>query len=100
MILEHADLRIDPNRKAEFEHAIQHAIDSVVRRAKGFHNARVHRCIETPGRYILMIDWQTLENHTVDFRDGPLFAEWRAIVGPFFAQAPVVEHFEQVDSPA
>lgn len=98
MILEHADLRIDPNRRAEFEKAIQDGIDSVVRQAQGFHDARIQRCIETPGRYILLIEWQTLENHTVDFREGPLFAQWRAIVGPFFAQAPVVEHFEQLAS--
>ena len=47
-------------------------------------------------RYILTIHWQTLENHTVDFRGGPLFTEWRAIVGPFFARPPVVEHFDRV----
>jgi hypothetical protein len=40
-----------------------------------------------------MIWWETLENHTVDFRESPAFAEWRAIVGPFFAQPPQVEHF-------
>ena len=95
MILEHADIRIDPAHRAAFETAIQHGIESVLRRATGFSSARVVRCIETPGRYILMIDWQTLENHTVDFRTGPLYAEWRAIVGPFFSQPPVVEHFEQ-----
>ena len=41
-----------------------------------------------------MIWWQTLENHTVDFRQGPLFAEWRSFIGPFLAQPPQVEHFE------
>ena len=43
-----------------------------------------------------MIWWQTLENHTVDFRGSPAFADWRAIVGPFFAAPPAVEHFETV----
>ena len=50
-------------------------------------------------RYILQIFWTTLEDHTVGFRQGPLFAEWRAIIGPFFAQPPVVEHFELVSKP-
>ena len=43
-----------------------------------------------------MIFWDTLEHHTVDFRQGPLFAQWRAIVGPYFASPPQVEHFEAV----
>ena len=47
-----------------------------------------------------MIYWETLEDHTVGFRHGPLFAPWRAIVGPYFAQPPVVEHFELVTKSA
>ena len=43
-----------------------------------------------------MIYWATLENHTVDFRGSPAFAEWRSIVGPFFAAPPFVEHFALV----
>jgi heme-degrading monooxygenase HmoA len=53
----------------------------------------VQKGIDSPERYLLMIEWDTLESHTVDFRQGPLFPEWRAIVGPFFAEPPVVEHF-------
>ena len=52
--------------------------------------------IESPERYVLHIEWDTLENHTVGFREGPLFAQWRAIIGPFFASPPVVEHFNLV----
>jgi len=44
-------------------------------------------------RYVLMIFWETLEDHTVAFREGPLFPQWRAIVGPLFAGPPTVEHF-------
>jgi len=54
----------------------------------------VHKGIESRERYLLMIWWQSLENHTVDFRQGPLFAEWRSFIGPFLAQPPQVEHFE------
>ena len=96
MILEVADIRIRPGQNAAFEAAIQHGIATVASRAQGFQGAKVNRGIESPERYMLQIFWDTLEDHTVAFRQGPLFAEWRAIVGPFFATAPVVEHFELV----
>jgi heme-degrading monooxygenase HmoA len=96
MILEHADIRIDPARAAEFEEAILRGASSVIAQARGFKGFKVNRSIESPGRYILMIYWDTLENHTVGFRQSPAFAEWRTIVGPFFVQPPVVEHLELV----
>lgn len=96
MILEVADIRIRPGQNAAFEAAIQHGIATVASRAQGFQGAKVNRGIESPERYMLQIFWDTLEDHTVAFRQSPLFAEWRAIVGPFFATAPVVEHFELV----
>ena len=94
MILELADIRIQPGQQAAFDEAIQRGLTTVISRAKGFQGFKVNKGIESPERYSLQIFWDTLENHTVDFRGGPLFAEWRAIVGPFFAAPPVVEHFE------
>ncbi len=94
MILELADLRIQPGQQAAFEEAIARGLSSVIARAKGYRGAKVHHGIESPERYVLQIFWDTLEDHTVGFRGSPLFAEWRAIVGPFFAAPPVVEHFE------
>jgi len=99
VILEIADIRIQPGQNAAFEQAIQHGLNTVASRAQGYKGAKVNRGIESPERYILQIFWATLEDHTVAFRQGPLFAEWRAIVGPFFAAAPVVEHFELVSKP-
>ena len=96
MILEIADIRIQPGQQAAFEAAIQRGLDTVAARAQGFQGAKVNRGVENPERYVLQIFWATLEDHTVGFRKGPLFAEWRAIVGPFFAAPPVVEHFELV----
>jgi heme-degrading monooxygenase HmoA len=93
MILEIADIRIPPGKQAEFDAAIQLGLDSVISKAAGFRGFKVNKGVESPERYILMIYWETLENHTVDFRQGPLFPQWRAIVGPFFAVPPVVEHF-------
>jgi heme-degrading monooxygenase HmoA len=93
VILELADIRIQPGRQAEFDEAIQRGVATVISRARGFRGFKVHKGIESPERYVLTIFWETLEDHTVHFRGGPLFAEWRAIVGPFFAAPPVVEHF-------
>jgi heme-degrading monooxygenase HmoA len=94
MILELADIRIQPGQQAAFEEAIERGLSTVAVRAKGFQGAKVNRGIENPERYVLQIFWDTLEDHTVGFRESPLFAEWRGIVGPFFAAPPVVEHFE------
>lgn len=93
MILEIADIRILPGRQAEFDEAVQRGLATVLSQAKGFRGWKVNKGIESPERYVLMIFWDTLEDHTVGFRQGPLFAQWRAIVGPLFAQPPQVEHF-------
>ena len=100
MILEIADIRIQPGQQAAFEDALQRGIAGVVARAQGFISFKFDHSIESPERYVLMIHWATLEDHTVAFRQGPLFPEWRAVVGPFFAAPPVVEHFTLVASSA
>ena len=96
MILELADIRIHPGQQAAFDAAIQRGVETVISQAKGFKGYKVNKGMESPERYVLMIFWETLENHTIDFRGGPLFPQWRAIVGPFFAAPPVVEHFTLV----
>ena len=94
MILEIADIRIAQGQQAAFEEAIQRGLSTVISRASGMRGYKVNKGIESPERYVLQIFWDTLEDHTVGFRQGPLFAEWRAIVAPFFAGPPVVEHFD------
>jgi heme-degrading monooxygenase HmoA len=96
MILEVADIRIVPGKSAEFDAAVQRGAETVIARAKGFRGYKVNRGVESPDRYLLMIYWETLEDHTRGFRESPAFAQWRAIVGPFFAAPPAVEHFELV----
>jgi len=93
MILEIAEIRIAPGQQAAFDEAIQRGLSTVISQAKGMRGWKVNKGIESPERYVLHIFWDTLEDHTVGFREGPLFAQWRAIVGPFFASPPVVEHF-------
>jgi len=100
MILELADIRIQPGQQAAFDAAIQRGIDTVISKSKGFRGYSIHKGIENPERYVLQISWETLENHTVDFRESSAFAEWRALVGPFFAVPPQVEHFNLLSQSA
>jgi heme-degrading monooxygenase HmoA len=96
MVLELAEITIRPGEQAQFDAAIAKGIAQVISNARGFRRATVHKGIESPERYVLQIEWDTLENHTVDFRGSPAFAQWRAIVGPYFGQPPRVEHFTSV----
>ncbi len=100
MILEHCDIEIHSGKQEEFEEAILRGVETVIAKSKGFQGYKVHHSIESPARYLLMIYWDTLENHTLDFRGSPAFVDWRTIVGPFFAKPPVVEHFTLVSKPA
>ncbi len=93
MILEHVDIRIQPGQQAAFDEAILRGVNTVIAHAKGFRGFKVNKCIESPERYILMLFWDSVDDHMVGFRQSPAFAEWRAIVGPFFASPPVMEHF-------
>lgn len=95
MITEIAQIEIKPGSEAEFEAAVGKA-RAAFRASKGFHGFELHRSLEKPQRYRLIVKWETLENHTVDFRGSEQFTEWRALVGPFFAAAPDVEHTETV----
>ena len=96
MILELADIRIHAGQNAAFEEAIERGLKTVIHGAKGFQGYKLNCGIESPERYVLQVFWDSLEDHTLGFRRSPAFAQWRTIVGPFFAGAPVVEHFELV----
>lgn len=97
MILELADIRIHVGKQTEFDIAILSGLNDVISKAVGFRGFKVNKGIESPERYVLMIFWDTLENHTIDFRESDAFLQWRSIVGPFFASPPVVEHFNLLD---
>jgi heme-degrading monooxygenase HmoA len=96
MILEIADIRIRPGAQAEFDAAIVRGLETVIAHTAGYRGHRVEKCIESPERYVLMVHWETLEDHTVGFRGSPAFQQWRAIVGPYFAAPPAVEHFVEL----
>ncbi|MGF6309659.1 heme-degrading monooxygenase HmoA [Bradyrhizobium sp. i1.8.4] len=95
MITEIAQIDVKPGSEQEFEAAVAKARPLFLR-AKGGKGFELHRSIEKPSRYRLVAKWETLENHTVDFRGSEDFTAWRALVGPYFAVAPEVEHTETV----
>ena len=93
MVLEIAQIDVKPGMAAQFEAGVANAVP-VFRRAKGCKGLELQRCVEKPGRYRLFVRWETLENHTVDFRGSADFLEWRKLVGDFFASPPEVEHWK------
>ncbi|MEW6639907.1 MAG: antibiotic biosynthesis monooxygenase family protein [Pseudomonadota bacterium] len=95
MITEIAQIEVKPGSEKDFEAAVAKA-RAAFGRAKGFHGFELHRSIEKPQRYRLVAKWETLEAHTVDFRGSENFTEWRALVGPYFAAPPEVEHTQTV----
>ena len=93
MILETAFISITPGREEEFIAAVTKFGMPILQQATGFESVRIQRGIERNSTILLILKWQTLEDHTVGFRQGPLFAQWREVISPFFAQAPEVEHW-------
>jgi quinol monooxygenase YgiN len=94
MILEIAQIDIKPGMESEFEAGVK-AAAPIFKRAKGCHGMELQRSIEKPQRYRLFVKWDSVENHTVDFRGAPDFQEWRKLVGHCFAAPPEVEHTAQ-----
>ena len=94
MVLEIAQIDIKPGLEAEFETGVTKAAP-IFKRARGCKAMELQRSIEKPQRYRLFVKWDTLENHTVDFRGSEDFQEWRKLVGHCFASPPEVEHTRQ-----
>jgi len=93
VVFEMAHIDILPGKNEEFEARVKEALP-LFARAKGCGGAELHRVIEHEARYVLIVRWETVENHMVDFRQSEDFQTWRGLVGAFFAQPPVVVHTE------
>jgi quinol monooxygenase YgiN len=94
MILEIAQIDVKSGMEADFEAGVAKAVP-IFQRAKGCNSFEVQQSIELPSRYRLFIRWETLENHTVDFRGSADYQEWRKLVGHCFASPPEVEHVRE-----
>jgi len=95
MILEIAQIDVKPGMEKDFEAGVKKAAP-LFKRAKGCMGMTLQRSAEKPARYRLFVQWDTLENHTVDFRGSADFQEWRKLVGHCFASPPAVEHVTEV----
>jgi heme-degrading monooxygenase HmoA len=95
MILEIAQIDVKAGTEAEFEAGVVKAAP-LFKRAKGCSGMALQRSVEKPARYRLFVKWETVENHTVDFRGSADFQEWRKLVAHCFAAPPEVEHVREV----
>jgi heme-degrading monooxygenase HmoA len=95
MVLEMAHLEIKPGMESAFEAGVARALQ-FFKAARGCHGVELHRSVETPTHYILMVTWETVEDHMVHFRPSQNFQEWRKCVGEFFAATPTVSHTQIV----
>lgn len=95
MILEHVPLEVVPGREAEFEDAFGQA-STIIASMQGFRSLRLSRCVEEPHRYLLLVEWDRLEDHMVGFRGSPEYQEWRTLLHHFYDPFPTVLHFEDV----
>ncbi len=97
VITEHAILEVLPGREAEFEAAFATA-KSIIAASPGFISLRLLRCIETASRYLLLVEWETLEDHTEGFRTSAGYEEWKALLHRFYDPFPTVEHYSVVET--
>ena len=96
MVLEHALIAVRPGSQEEFEAAITEA-RKVISAASGFRSFSLRRGVESPDRYLLLVEWESVEAHNVGFRESPAFAEWRSHIAPFFDGQPQVDHYAPLD---
>jgi heme-degrading monooxygenase HmoA len=95
MIFEIVEIEVKEGEEAQFEAAVAKAVP-LFKRSKGCHGVELQRSIEMPSKYRLVVKWETVEDHMVHFREAEEFMEWRKLVGPHFAAAPVVGHTRTV----
>lgn len=91
-VVEHVQIRVMPGTQGRFETAFRRG-HAAVSAAPGYRWARLAQQVEEPTQYLLLIGWDTLEAHTVGFRSSELFVQWRAAIGEYLAEPPVVAHY-------
>ncbi len=96
MVIEHALLPIIPGHEDAFEIAFAKAMP-IISSMKGFQNLTLSRCIERPGTYMLIVQWEQLSDHIEGFRNSTQYLQWRQLLHHFYNPFPIVEHFEQIN---
>ena len=95
MILEVAILDVRPGQEESFEAAFKQA-SAIISAMKGYVSHQLQRCLEKKNRYILLVNWQTLGDHTVGFRESEDYQTWKKLLHHFYDPFPTVEHYEAV----
>jgi heme-degrading monooxygenase HmoA len=93
MVLEHAVLEVLPGEEDAFEEAFDRA-KSIIASSNGFRSLRLGRCVEASGRYLLLVEWDRLEDHTEGFRSSAMYEDWRRLLHHFYEPFPTVDHYE------
>jgi len=97
MILEVAILNIRPGQTGEFEKSFKQA-SAIISSIDGYISHSLKRCLEDRNKYILLVNWETLESHTINFRKSERYAEWKSLLHHFYDPLPTVEHFEDIEA--
>jgi heme-degrading monooxygenase HmoA len=95
MVLEVAQIEVLPGQEAAFTAAYAQG-RQLLTGTPGCRSVRMTRGVESPSRFVLLVEWDSVEAHEVNFRRTEQFTKWRALIGPYFAQPPAVEHFTDV----
>lgn len=95
MILEVAILNVKGGETAAFEAAFAQA-QTIIAGMGGYVSHELQKCVESPNQYILLVRWQTLEDHTIGFRQSAEYQQWRALLHHFYDPFPTVDHYERV----
>jgi heme-degrading monooxygenase HmoA len=93
MILEVAVLDIRRGQEADFEKSFARA-QNLIASMQGYVSHELRRCVENGSRYLLLVSWQKLEDHTVGFRSSSEYQEWKALLHHYYDPFPAVEHYE------
>ncbi|MBD2076738.1 antibiotic biosynthesis monooxygenase [Phormidium sp. FACHB-592] len=97
MVLEVAMLMVKSGLEQAFETSFRQA-STLISSMPGYESHELHQCLEVPGKYLLLVQWQTLEDHTIGFRESPTYQKWKQLLHHFYDPFPTVEHFTEVFS--
>ena len=96
MILEAVILNVKSGLEFDFEATFKKA-SKIISSMDGYLSHELHKCIEVQGKYLLLVRWETLESHTVGFRNSAEYQEWKKLLHHFYEPFPTVEHFEEIE---
>ncbi len=96
MILEAVMLQVREGLEEEYEEAFRQA-SGIISSMRGYQSHELQRCLEVKGKYLLLVKWDTLEDHTIGFRGSAEYQEWKLLLHHFYDPFPTVEHFSKVE---